>query len=103
MREKERESRKEVRKGSKGENKNEWLEKIEKKGCGCERENKWTDRKICGGERDRESVRERWRFSWELAYFTNECIRMPSCVTFILWNKKKKTLSPNRYNADWMF
>lgn len=79
-----------MRKGLKGEKKDEWLEKIEKEGCRCENKNKWTDRKRCGWrDRKRERDTERWRFSWELAYFFNECIRTQSCVTFMLWNEKR--------------
>lgn len=53
-----------MRKGLKGEKKDEWLEKIEKEGCRCENKKKWTDRIRCGwrdGKRGRDT--ERWRFS----------------------------------------
>lgn len=38
-------------------------------------------------ERDTQGGGGRWRVSWELAYFSNECIRTQSCVTFMPWNK----------------
>lgn len=77
----------EVRSGSKGERKNGGMERGEKEDCRCGNKNGWI----------RDTHMQRWRFSGELTYFSNECIQKPTCVTDAL---KHKVLRPNRDAAD---